>query len=327
MKTTLKLWIFAIAIVMITIPLPALAEEEAPSSGEKAAVVNGTVIPMADIDREIENAKQQYARMKQPFDDSKLPEMRKMILDRMIDLELLYQESAKQGLTINEEEAKEELAKFIGQFPSEEEFKKRMALSGQSEEDLQKDIMRGKAIENLVEKEVGEKITISEEDAKNYYDSNQNYFVQPEQIKASHILIKVEPTADDSAKATAMEKIKEIEKKLDEGEDFAELAKEFSEGPSGPNGGDLGYFGRGQMVPTFEEAAFALGIGQVSKPVETRFGYHLIKVFDKKPGATTPFEAVKEKIEQFLKNQKMQEAVALYIGTLKGKAEVESFLP
>ena len=327
MKTTLKLWIFAIAIVMITIPLPALAEEEAPSSDERAAVVNGTVIPMADIDGEIENAKQQYERMRQPFDDSKMPEMRKMILDRMIDLELLYQESAKQGLTINEDEAKQELAEFIKRFPSEEEFRKQIALSGQSEEDLQKDIMRGKSIENLVEKEVGAKITISEEDSKNYYDSNQNYFVQPEQIKASHILIKVEPTAEDSEKATALEKIQEVKQKLDEGEDFAELAKELSEGPSGPNGGDLGFFGRGQMVPTFEEAAFALEIGQVSEPVETRFGYHLIKVFDKKPGSTTPFETVREKIEQFLKSQKMQEAVGLYIGTLKEKAEVESFLP
>jgi peptidyl-prolyl cis-trans isomerase C len=327
MKTTLKLWIFAIAIVMMTTPLPALAEEDAPSSGEKAAVVNGTVIPMADVEKEIAAAKQQYARMGQPFDDSELPKMRKMILNRMIDMELLYQEGAEQGLTINEEEANEELAQIIKRFPSEEEFKKQIAHTGQSEEDLKENIMRGKTIENLIDKEVGDKIIISEEDAKNYYDSNQPSFAQPEQIKASHILIKVEPTADDSAKATALEKIQEIKQKLSEGGDFAELAKEFSEGPSGPNGGDLNYFGPGQMVPPFEEAAFALEVGQVSDPVVTRFGYHLIKVYDKKAGSTVQFETAKAQIQQFLKRQKMQEAVGLYIGTLKEKAAVESFLP
>ena len=170
-------------------------------------------------------------------------------------------------------------------------------------------------------------VTVTDADAKKYYDENQKYFEQSEQVKASHILIKVEPTAEDSEKTTAREKIQEIKQKLEAGGDFAELAKKSSEGPSGPNGGDLGYFGRGQMVPSFEETAFALEVGHVSEPVETQFGYHLIKVFDKKSGSTTPFEEVKERIEQFLKGQKMNEAVGLYIGTLKEKAEVESFLP
>lgn len=330
MKTTFKLWIFAIVIVMMATVLPALAGEEAsPSveSTEKAADVNGTVILMAEINKEIENARHQYERMGQPFDDSKVPELQNMILDRMIDMELLYQESEKKGLTIDDEEANVELAQIIQRFPSEEEFNKQMAHSGQSKEDLKKNIMRGKAIENLIEKEVGDKIVITEEDVKGYYDNNQNYFVQPEQIKASHILIKVEPNAEEAKKTAAMQKIKEVEKKIDEGGDFAELAKEYSEGPSAPNGGDLGFFSRGQMVPPFEEAAFALEVGQVSKPVETRFGYHLIKVYDKKPGSTTPFEDVKERIQQFLKSQKMNEAVLQYIAKLKEEAKVERFLP
>jgi peptidyl-prolyl cis-trans isomerase C len=327
MKTTLKLWIFAMAIVMMATSLPALAEEGSASSDDKAAVVNGTVIPMSDLDKEIMNAKHQYARMNQPFDDSRVPEMKKMILDRMIDMELLYQESTKRGLTVGEEEANEEFGRFATQFPDETSLKNQLAMMGQSEEDLKKNIIRGRSIENLIDKEVGDKIVVSEEDAKNYYDTNQNYFVKSDQVKASHILIKVEPTAEDAEKTEAMGKIKDIQKKIDEGGDFAELAKEFSEGPSGQKGGDLGFFGRGDMVPSFEEAAFALEVGQVSEPVETRFGYHLIRVFDKRPSSTTPFETVKGQIEQFLKNQKMQEAVMAYIATLKEKAEVERFIP
>jgi peptidyl-prolyl cis-trans isomerase C len=326
MKTTLKLWIVATAIMMMAIPLPALAEEAAPSSDARAAVVNGTVISMADVDKEIENFQKQFEQMGQTVDDAKLLDMKKNILGRMIDMELLFQESQKKGFTIDEDAAKQEMANIKQRFPNEDEFKKQIALSGRSEEDLLKDIMRGKAIEKLVEKEVGEKIVVSDEDVKKYYDDNPNFFKQPEQVRASHILIKVEPTAEEAEKAAAQLRIGEIKQKLDEGGDFAELAKEFSEGPSGPRGGDLNYFGRGQMVPPFEEAAFALEVGQVSDVVETRFGYHLIKVSDKKEGTATPFDEIKEKIQQFLKSQKMNEEVGNYIGVLKEKAAVESFL-
>jgi peptidyl-prolyl cis-trans isomerase C len=304
----------------------AASEEMAPASDEKAAVVNGTVIPMADVNKEIENFQKQFARMGQSVDEAKLLEMKKNILERMIDTEILYQEAQKKGMTVDEEEAKQELEKIKQRFPNEEEFQNQMALSGRSEESLLKDITRGKAIEKLIEKEVGDNISISEEDAKKYYDENPNFFTQPEQIRASHILIKVEEGADEADKEKAKLRIKEIKQKIDEGEDFTELAKEFSEGPSAPRGGDLSYFGRDQMVPSFEEAAFALDVGEVSDVVETKYGYHLIKVFDKKEATKTSFDDIKEKIEEFLKMQKMNEEVGNYLTALKEKADVKTYL-
>ena len=104
------------------------------------------------------------------------------------------------------------------------------------------------------------------------------------------------------------------------------MAKEFSQGPSGPGGGDLGYFGHGQMVKPFEEAAFALESGAVSDIVETKFGYHLIKVVDKRGGDKAAYEDIKDRLAQYLKQQKLQEEVELYVKKLKEEAEVERFV-
>jgi peptidyl-prolyl cis-trans isomerase C len=195
-----------------------------------------------------------------------------------------------------------------------------------SVDELTSQFTRGRAIQQLIEGQVADKVTVSEEEEKTFYDSNPELFMQPEQVKASHILIKVEPDADESKKAEAREELEEISQKLEAGEDFAELAKEFSQGPSGPGGGDLGYFGHGQMVKPFEEAAFALESGAVSDIVETRFGCHLIKVVDKRGGDKAAYEDIKDRLAQYLKQQKLQEEVELYVKKLKEEAEVERFV-
>jgi peptidyl-prolyl cis-trans isomerase C len=138
--------------------------------------------------------------------------------------------------------------------------------------------------------------------------------------------LKVEPTADDAKKAEAGKKIEEIQQKLKTGSDFAELAKEYSEGPSSVRGGDLGYFQRGQMVKPFEDAAFSMQVQEVSGRVETRFGYHLIKVDDKKPAQTLAYEDVKAKIAQRLKQQKVEKDATQYVENLRHNAKVEILL-
>jgi len=145
-------------------------------------------------------------------------------------------------------------------------------------------------------------------------------------VRASHILIKVEPKAKESEKEDALKKIKEVQEKQKKGGDFAKLAKEYSQGPSNVKGGDLGFFKRGQMVPAFEEVAFKLKPGEVSEIVNTRFGYHLIKVVDKKPESTVPFEEIKERIGQYLKQQKVQKEVKQLVEKLRKEGKVETFL-
>ena len=113
---------------------------------------------------------------------------------------------------------------------------------------------------------------------------------------------------------------------MKKGEDFATLAKTYSEGPSGPKGGELGYFRRGQMVKPFEEAAFSLQPNETSGIVETQFGYHLIKVSDKKPAKKMAYAEVKDRLGEHLKNQKRDSEASAYIETLRKDAKIEKFL-
>jgi len=182
------------------------------------------------------------------------------------------------------------------------------------------------SIQQLIDQQFIQKTKVPEKDIKNFYDSHPESFKEPEQIRARHILINVDSNADESTKTEARKKIKEVQKRLKKGEEFAALAKEFSEGPSGKNGGDLGFFKRSQMVKPFEDVAFALSPGKGSDLVETGFGYHLIKVVDKKPTSTVDYAKVRDRLQQYLQQQKVREKVDTHIKELKVKAKVERFL-
>ena len=149
---------------------------------------------------------------------------------------------------------------------------------------------------------------------KSYYDSHQEEFKTPEMVRARHILIRVSPSSTDQEKKKAREKAEEILAKIKKGEDFEKLATQFSEDPgSKQRGGDLGFFPRGRMVKSFEDAAFSLKPGEVSGIVETQFGFHIIKLEEKKEAGVEPFETAREKIRQKLLQEKMKTEVAEFI--------------
>ncbi len=149
------------------------------------------------------------------------------------------------------------------------------------------------------------KVKVTDKEVKDYYEKHKSEFVQPEQVRARHILVKVPPKADKKQWAEAKKKAEMIRAKALKGEDFAKLAQEYSDDPgSKGRGGDLGYFQKGRMVPEFEQAAFALKTGQVSQPVKTTFGYHIIKVEGKKPSKQESFKDVQQKIRQKLEREK-----------------------
>lgn len=319
-------WMFRVILALALAGSPVLAKEKQPPEG-KVAVVNDTVITQADFDREMGRVREQLSRMGKPISDSRLSEIKKEVLENLINRELVYQESQKQGIIVNKAEVDEQLKKLKGQFPSEAEFKNALSKANFSEAALKSRMERGIAIQRFFDKKFVQNITVSEKESKAYYESHPDLFKQSEQLRASHILIKVDPGADESQKAEARKKLENIQQKLRAGEDFAALAKEFSEGPSSARGGDLGYFNRGQMVKPFEEAAFAVKPGEVSDIVETEFGYHLIKVIDKKPSTSIAYEDIKGRLEQHLKQKKVGKEVNLYVEKLRQKAKVERFLP
>ena len=165
-----------------------------------------------------------------------------------------------------------------------------------------KEILASMAISETVKA-----VEVTEEDMKSFYDENSNYFEKGATVSAKHILVKEE------------EKCQEILEEIIAGKVFEEAAQQYSTCPSGQKGGDLGEFGKGQMVKEFEEAAFAAEIGQVVGPIKTQFGYHLIKVEAKNEATVTPFEEVKEQIRRNLMQQKQNKAYADKAAELKAK--------
>lgn len=312
-------------LVLVMFFIPAMAAEEKPAA-KQVAVVNGVEITRAQFDKELSVHLQRVARQGQQVSDEQMQTLEKDILEGLIEREVLYQESQRAGIKIPDQKVDDQLAGIKKRFPSEEEFQKALAGMNLTEAEVRSQIQRGLVIRELIDQKVANKIVITDEATQAYYKDNPKLFVQSEQVKASHILIKIEPTADDATKTAARKKINEIQQKLKGGGDFAELAKEYSEGPSGPRGGDLGYFKRGQMVKPFEDAVFSLPINDVSDLVETRFGYHLIKVTDKKAEETLPYTDVKEKIAQRLKQEQVEKAATLYVEDLKKGAKVEKSL-
>jgi peptidyl-prolyl cis-trans isomerase C len=241
-----------------------------------------------------------------------------MIIEQLLDEKV---KAAK--IVVTDEETIERIKEIASQQQpplSMEDFKALIEAYGQSFDDVKLRVQRGLAYQKLMEAQWAGKINVTEDDAKKYYSENAK---QLEQVRASHILIKprtTDPNADpNQAKAAAKAKAQDLLKQIKDGADFTELAKTNSDCPSSKQGGDLNFFGRGQMVPAFEEAAFALKTGQVSDIVETQFGYHIIKVTDRK---NDTFEKAKDDIMKLLTQPKQAELAEEYIKSLKADAKI-----
>ena len=324
---TKRISLFAVllsVVALLTFSSAALTQEPEPPE-DKAAVVNGSVITQADLDSQMSIFIDRMHRSGQFPDAAQLDQIRMQVLQVLISWELLYQDSQKKGIKISQEEIDQQFTKVKGQFPSEVEFMQWLNRMKLTEAGLKEKLGRDLALRRLMEDQIATNVTVSDSEIRAYYENNPEAFRKPERVKASHILIKVDPEADALQKAEAQKKIEVVQQKLKKGEDFSALAKEYSEGPTGPKGGDLGYFTRGQMVKPFEDAAFAMKPGEVSNKVETRFGYHLIKVTEKETESKVPYEEVKERLGQFLKQRKVQQEMNVYVKNLEDKAEIERF--
>lgn len=322
--------IFLFAVLMLAPPLSAKETTDAKtpveSKNEKAALVNGKVISHDDFNREYEVYKKHYSAKSPNLPDDFLKRLRAQVVNEMVNQELLYQASQKQKVNVSDATVEKEVANFQKRFPEPNMFQKWLESMRFTEDEFKAQFTKRITVRALVDKEIVSKISIKDEEAKTYFDNQPDKFHEDESVRARHILIKLDKTADDKAKAKARKELLDIKKKILAGEDFVELAKSHSQGPSAPRGGDLGYFKRGQMVKPFDMVAFKLAVNEVSDIVETQFGYHLIKVLDHKKATKPKFEEVKKKAKQILRNERIQKEVGVYIQELRKEATIETFV-
>jgi peptidyl-prolyl cis-trans isomerase C len=289
------------------------------------ATVNDSVLMRQDLDREMKLVSFKLARQGRPVDDAQLKRYESNIRETLINRTLLLQQSKSMGIEIKESLVAKALDEFKAAFKDEQAYVQTLKEMGFTEETLKTQIQDGLTIKNLIDKEVVQKLSLSDQQVRAYYDDNPNLFQRPEQVKASHILVQVTQTADEAKKAEALTRIQALKTRIDNGENFATLAMEHSDGPSKAKGGDLGFFGREQMVKPFSDAAFALQPGQVSDVVQTRFGYHLIRVTERQAEQTMAFNDVKEAIATRLRQEQEREKIDAYLEKLKEHAEIKRF--
>jgi peptidyl-prolyl cis-trans isomerase C len=177
-----------------------------------------------------------------------------------------------------------------------------------------------------LKREVAQKVTVSDADVKSYYEDHKEEFRTPEMVKASHILVKVDRSASEEEKKKAKEKATDILNKAKSGEDFAKLASELSDDPgSKTKGGDLGFFAKGRMVKPFEDAAFSLKPGEISGLVESQYGFHIIKVEEKKEPSLEPFDKVQEQIRQKLIQESIKTKITEFIDKAMKDSKTEIY--
>jgi len=236
-----------------------------------------------------------------------------------------YVDTERQKLLEKNPQLKEALLKQIVQSMVIADLAKKKGFDKKADvKDQLKLFSDGFLANEYLKKEVASKITVSDDDMKLYYDGHKDEFKTPETVRARHILVRVDTSASESDKKKAKEKTEDILKKIKSGEDFVKLASEMSDDPgSKSKGGDLGFFSRGRMIKPFEDAAFSLKPGEVSDVIETQFGYHIIKVEEKKDEAIETFDAVKERINQKLLQDQIKSKVTDFIEKAMKDAKVE----
>ena len=295
--------------------------------GGMVAKVNGVGLSQSEFDRNWEYFLQRSGIPSTHADkDGKVVEFRKQVLDRLIDEELLFQEAKRRKMLAGKEAVDAEIEKARAQFPTPEAFAEALAKNKLNEESLRAVFSRNLSIQDFVEKVVAKGVEVSDAEVHDFYTGNKDKFESPEQARARHILVSVEEKADDKTRQAGKAKADGLMAQLKGGADFEELARKNSDCPSAPQGGDLGFFGHGQMVPEFDAAAFALKPGELSPVVTTKFGYHIIKLEEKKDAGLVAEDEVAPRIREYLASQKTGVAVEQSIKELRDKAKIERLM-
>lgn len=287
------------------------------SKNDVAARVNGEVIEKSEIDSQIEMLKKRSPQMFEgEAGESLLLEYKQRTLDNLINDVLARQAAEERGINVSDKDVQAKIDELKAQFPDAAWFEQALEQSGQTLEELKSEVRRQLVLERLLAELVKDS-KITEDEIKKYYESNKARFVDQAAVRASHILF------DQADKSTAESVLAEIRK----GADFAALAKKYSKDvATAASGGDLGW-PTTPYVPEFQTALDALKLGEVSGLVKTQYGWHIIKVTDKRAERQRPLDEVRDEIEELISQQRKADAYRKFLDDLRKSAEIEYLIP
>jgi peptidyl-prolyl cis-trans isomerase C len=292
-----------------------------PQIPDVLARINGEKIERWEFDNAV---KRMEARAGGPVPPDKRDEVLRGVLDQLVAYHLLAQESRARKLPIADTDVEARLAEIHKSFPTEEAFKQGIAAQGLTLDQLKAQAKTSLEVAKVIDSEVNSKVAVQDADVSTFYQQNLERFKQGDSVHAAHILIGVPQNATPEQKAEAKTKAAAVLKTVKAGADFATMARANSQDQgSAQNGGDLGFFPKGQMTPAFEEAAFKLKPGTISGLVETPFGFHIIKVHEKRGPRTAPFPEVAGQIKDFLMQGQREQKLEQFVGQVKAKGKIE----
>jgi peptidyl-prolyl cis-trans isomerase C len=312
--------------VEVTVPEAGAAQN--PTS--VVVTVNGRTLTRAEADRRMammamnqgmpeESAAMAVASMR--------GQLEPQVVSQFVETVLLEEEAGRRGMNVSSAEVDAVITNLASRLPGGMTLDAFAASRGTTMDDIRKDIAVGERIRMLYENETAGVASAGAEEVSAFYSNNLERFQMPETVTASHILIKCDEKADATAVGAAQQKAEALRGQLAAGTNFAALAKAESSCPSAARGGDLGSFGRGQMVPAFEEAAFSQEVGAIGPVIRTPFGFHIVQVTAHRPAGAMPESEATAKISEYLTGQKKNEKFGNLLESLRAKAAIDPNLP
>jgi parvulin-like peptidyl-prolyl isomerase len=291
----------------------------------KIAKVNGFEVNKQAVGFELDRLVRFYMSHGMSMQEIKdnLAKLQEKALDQAIGARLLLERSQQLDVPVTAADIDAEIAKVIEQVGGEENFKKALAAQNISEYDFRKELEKGARVNKLVEQACTGVEEPTEQDVTDFYEAHKSEYVTEPKVLCQHILVKVEDNSTSDEKSAAFEKILAIKERIAAGGNFAEEAEKNSDCPSGREGGSLGWFGPGMMVPEFDKVAFEMKKGEVSGVVTTQFGYHIIYKADEQPGGQQTLVDVHDQIKDLLRHEARGKAVDAFVAELREKAEIE----
>ncbi len=285
------------------------------------AKINEKPVSRSELDSTMQvYAMQMHQKPVEQLTPDQQKEIRELSLEKLIARELIFQAALAQGVVAEEAAVEEEKRKLIANYESEEKFYETLQRAGMTPEFYHRMIRQDLTVNLMSAEKLKDLPDPPRESIEKIYSTYPDKMVEPERVRARHILIA---GAEDN-REQARQRLDVIKGRVTAG-NFAKLARENSDCPSAQAGGDLGYFSRGQMVEPFEQAAFSQPTGEVGEVVETPYGYHLILVQDKVAERKMPFEEAEDKIREFLKEEASVKELEKWVKELRQEAKIEVF--